>query len=253
MTNAGTRGTMSDEQKPEVKPKNLVQKLCEVMSAVERVEKRGRNEFHKYDYAREADIVEAIRGELASRNLFIFPSVETHTRTAEITDIMVAWCFVDGDSGEERVCRIPGSGQDKGDKGVYKALTGSEKYFLMKAFLIPTGDDPEADSKEDKKAAKETGRAAAQAVAQRKIAEAKGGIDQRRIVTVSKPEAFNGHYFAAEGKLDEERMREFLLDVNAAHLKRKSDGLPYWRIPAEYEKAFLELAAKLELEVKESA
>jgi hypothetical protein len=150
--------------------KNLVQKLCEVMAAVERVAKHGRNEFHKYDYAREADIVEAIRGELASRNLFIFPDVTAHARAGEITDIMVGWTFVDGDSGEERTCHIPGAGQDKGDKGVYKALTGSEKYFLMKAFLIPTGDDPEKESKDERKEVKQEQREAAKKVAEQKIA-----------------------------------------------------------------------------------
>ena len=34
----------------------LAKKLAEVMAAVERVPKRGRNDFHKYDYATEADI-----------------------------------------------------------------------------------------------------------------------------------------------------------------------------------------------------
>lgn len=249
----------------EAKPKNLVQKLCEVMLAVERVEKRGENRFHGYKYATEADLVELMRGELGHRNIFIFPNVveckrsahqvesKTGVRNTQLTEIAVDWTFVCGDTGEERTIRVHGVGEDSSDKGFYKAFTGSEKYMLMKAFLIPTGDDPEKETKDEAKVARQTGKEAAQAVAQRKIAEAKGGIDQRRIVIVSKPEAFNGHYFAAEGKLDEERMREFLLDVNAAHLKRKADGLPYWRIPAEYEKAFRELAAKLELEVKESA
>ena len=31
-------------------------------------------------------------------------------------------------------------------KGLYKAFTGSMKYFLMKNFLVATGDDPEQDS-----------------------------------------------------------------------------------------------------------
>src|SRR4029079_18402967 len=33
----------------------------------------------------------------------------------------------------------PGYGDDAGDKGVYKALTGAEKYLLMKTFLVSTG------------------------------------------------------------------------------------------------------------------
>ena len=46
-----------------------------------------------------------------------------------------------------------GSGDDPADKGLYSAYTGAVKYFLMKAFLIPTGDDPEADEGTDKRAA----------------------------------------------------------------------------------------------------
>lgn len=143
----------------------LVRKLCEVMASIDRVAKRGRNEFHKYDYATEADLVEAVRGELSKRQLFIFPSVTNHSRGGDVTDIMVCWTFVDGESGETRDCMMPGCGKDSGDKGVYKALTGSEKYLLMKAFLIPTGDDPE---KEDGGERKE-GIKAAQSVATEKL------------------------------------------------------------------------------------
>ena len=46
-----------------------------------------------------------------------------------------------------------GAGDDGADKGLYKAYTGAVKYFLMKTFLIPTGDDPEADTKADERAA----------------------------------------------------------------------------------------------------
>jgi hypothetical protein len=150
-----------------VKPRGLVSKLCEIMAEIKWVEKRGRNEFHKYAYATEADLVEAVRGKMAARGIFLFPDCIDHKRTGELTDIMVQWTFVDGTTGESRTCAVPGCGQDKGDKGVYKALTGSEKYLLMKAFLIPTGDDPEGDEKVDK----ELGKKAAKAVADRKIAE----------------------------------------------------------------------------------
>ena len=134
------------------KTKNLVTKLCEVVAATERVPKNGWNDFHKYKFAMESDIVESIRGELSKRNVFIFPSITHHNRVTKegekggyLTDINVLWTFVDGDSGEERVISVPGCGEDKGDKGLYKAFTGSEKYMLTKSFLIPTGDDPEND------------------------------------------------------------------------------------------------------------
>lgn len=156
---------MSDETV--IPSKSLVKKLCEVMASIGWIAKSGENTFHHYKYATEADLVSSLRGELSKRNLFIFPDVQSHTRTpitrqtnagqreTALTDIMVCWTFVDGDSGEKWHCNVPGCGEDSGDKGVYKALTGSEKYLLMKAFLIPTGDDPEAvsDALEKKSAA----------------------------------------------------------------------------------------------------
>lgn len=137
--------------------KGLVVKLCEVMAAVERVPKRGRNSFHGYDYVTEADLADALRKELSSRSIFIFPNVvscirsplEVETkhgvRKTQLTEVVVEWLFVDGESGQERKVQVHGVGEDNVDKGFYKAFTGSEKYMLMKSFLVPTGDDPEAD------------------------------------------------------------------------------------------------------------
>jgi len=43
-----------------------------------------------------------------------------------------------------------GQGADKGDKGVYKAITGAKKYFIANLFLIPTDDDPEGNDDYEK-------------------------------------------------------------------------------------------------------
>lgn len=169
----------TETKPPEPKPKSLVSKLAEVMAAVSYLQKTGTNSKQNYKYAREADVVAAIRPELAKRNIFIFPNVIDVKRTkierldfdkslkfSWATDVLVEWTFVDGDSGEERKCIIPGCSESPGDKGVYVCMTGSEKYLLMKSFLLPTGDDPESDDNEEK-GSKE----AAQAVAKRKIKE----------------------------------------------------------------------------------
>jgi hypothetical protein len=57
---------------------------------------------------------------------------------------------LDGDTGEAWECKWLGCGQDAGDKGIYKALTGGYKYFLLQLFMIPTGDDPEKDTRKPK-------------------------------------------------------------------------------------------------------
>jgi hypothetical protein len=137
-----------DTEKP-----TLSEKLRQVMEAVTRVEKRGENTFHRYKYATESDLVEAVRGELTSRGIRTKFNVTSHQRVPKsaekgfITDIMVTWSFVDVSTGDCESSDVPGCGEDSGDKGLYKALTGSEKYWLMKTFLIPTGDDPEKDEK----------------------------------------------------------------------------------------------------------
>lgn len=123
--------------------KSLVTKLAEVMALVHRVPKRGRNDFHKYDYATEADIVEAVRGGLAERGVLLVPSVQQVTKEGDIVRLLTRYTFTDGTSALP--FDIPSEGQDKGDKAVYKALTGGTKYALLKFFLIPTGDDPERD------------------------------------------------------------------------------------------------------------
>ena len=168
------------------KAKNLVQKLCQVMAKVKYIQKLGRNEAQSYRYATEADVADALRGELAERNIFIFPSMVKNERvklermnykgevkTSFATDLEMDWTFVDGDSGERMTCRIPGCSESPGDKGVYVAMTGSEKYLLMKSFLIPTGDDPENDANEPA-GSRET----AQAVGKAKVAKLKEKMGQ---------------------------------------------------------------------------
>lgn len=142
---------MSDENG--TKPTGLHGKLAEVMAEVGRVPKRGRNEFHKYDYATEADIVDAVRGALSSRSVSLVPSVRQVIRDGTLTTALMAFQFTDGETGETATYEWAGTGDDKGDKGLYKAMTGALKYFLLKTFLLPTGDDPEADTETDKRAA----------------------------------------------------------------------------------------------------
>jgi len=136
----------------ETKPSlNLIQKLAKVMGSVKHVAKRGRNEFHKYDYSTEADIVDAVRHGLATEGVMIFPSAEeltwrevsTKSGTASVATLRVKFTITDGI--DDREVWIYGEGQDSGDKATYKAMTGAVKYYILKQFLIPTGDDPERD------------------------------------------------------------------------------------------------------------
>jgi len=132
--------------------KNILKKLHKVMSEIKAIGKTGRNKFHNYDYATEADVMQAIRDKLIKNKLLIIPEagecfIHTHGDTF-LTDIAMGHTIYDVESGESIKTTWRGQGTDKGDKGLYKAFTGGHKYFLMKTFFLPTDADPENDSRE---------------------------------------------------------------------------------------------------------
>ena len=140
--------------------RKLVSKLAEVLKRVKYIQKAGFNDFHRYKYATEADVNEHVREVLAELNVVMIPNVVSHSvrehinakgKTEYIVTVGVDFTFHDGETGETITFRTYGEGQDAGDKGTYKAITGAQKYALMKAFMIPTGDDPESDSSVDRR------------------------------------------------------------------------------------------------------
>lgn len=131
--------------------KSIYSKISKVMSQVNRVPKNGFNKFHKYAYATESDLTESIRPILIEARLAFFSTVLEQTREGEFTKVKMEFTLADLDTGETLKSTYWGEGQDKGDKGLYKAYTGATKYFLMKTFLIPTGDDPEGDTTVDER------------------------------------------------------------------------------------------------------
>src|SRR5690625_2271747 len=140
--------------------KSLVQKLANVMREVKYIEKKGFNKFNNYKYATESDVSEKVREVLSEQNVIMLPDVIEHSTrehknrkgyTEYIATVKVKITFIDGDTDEKLSIHSIGEGQDAGDKAVYKAITGATKYALMKAFMIPTGDDPEADNGVDER------------------------------------------------------------------------------------------------------
>jgi hypothetical protein len=133
--------------------KNITQKLVKILGAVARVKKNGFNAHQKYQYATEADIMDAVKEALIENSVFITESSRVldikdlvkDGKTSFITTVETTHTFIDADSGESLSVTSVGQGHDSLDKGVYKAITGANKYFLVKNFLISTGDDPEND------------------------------------------------------------------------------------------------------------
>jgi hypothetical protein len=145
-------GEQVDAAPPPRVAKKLAGKLAEVMGVVQWVKKRGKHALG-YSYATEADILDAVRQALADRSVIITPILKGHKREQHVTTqnkqtslwtVDLNMEIEDGESGEIKLRPWVGIGEDPGDKGIYKALTGGVKYFILKQFLISTGDDPEA-------------------------------------------------------------------------------------------------------------
>jgi hypothetical protein len=138
---------------------SIFKKISIVLEGVKRVEKNGMNTFHNYAYATEGDIVDGIRPILAEAGLALWTSIQYQERTIKevysrgksaghktFTKVLVKFIIGDSDTGQTLEAEYWGEGEDESDKGLYKAYTGAQKYFLSKTFLISSGDtDPEAD------------------------------------------------------------------------------------------------------------
>jgi len=140
--------------------KNILTKLSKIQKEIEVMPKEGFNDFNKYNYLMEAQVTTKIK-ELFDKHglLFHYQSEITDTKdyqglkgdTQFLTTVKITYAFIDIETSEKLEGIACGQGADKGDKGVYKAITGAIKYIYMKTFNIPTGDDAEKDSPELKK------------------------------------------------------------------------------------------------------
>ena len=138
-------------------PATITKAIYEVMQAVGYVQKKGENTFHKYRYAGEKDLLEALRPAMLEAGLLLIPSGVEHRPVDQYgnTQVGVAYTLAhkDGDVWPDKLVMY-GCGNDRsskgtvGDKGTYKALTGANKYLLFKLFQIETGDDPEKHTAE---------------------------------------------------------------------------------------------------------
>lgn len=140
-------------------PATLAQRLINVAAKVARVPKRGWNDFGKYHYATESDVTDAIREALIENSVLLEQSIDDVTsmdgKKSAIVITKHTFTFRCAVTGQTQASVWFGAGSDSGDKALYKAYTGAMKTFLLKRFLIPTGDDPE-DEKPEKPARQTT-------------------------------------------------------------------------------------------------
>jgi len=98
-----------------------------------------------YSYPSDREILEATT--LESESTY---NGKTTVKTTFFTRVKTTYTFVNIDKPEERISMITFSeGIDPQDKGSGKAMTYADKYALMKAYKISTGDDPDQHGSEE--------------------------------------------------------------------------------------------------------
>lgn len=162
-----------DASKLEIKPKmvpfeklNIYQKLVAIQNELTFVAKNLSVGVGKSSYKAvgEADVLKAVKPLEAKYGVYSYPSsrriVESAVLENEATDynnnkvikksfferIETVYRFVNVDNPSEYIeITSYGDGIDTGDKSVGKACTYADKYALLKAYKIITGDDPDQD------------------------------------------------------------------------------------------------------------
>jgi hypothetical protein len=140
--------------------RKLLLKLSVILGEVGAIPKTGFNKFHGYHYHSEADINSTFQKLFHVHKIMFSASMvssemrETTTNkgnTEYIYKANMRFTFFDAETGESLTGCMSGEGQDNGDKALYKSISGTQKYILMKTFMITDHNDPEGDEGVDER------------------------------------------------------------------------------------------------------
>lgn len=142
----------------------LYAKIAAVMAEMSGISKDGVNRHFDYKFVTADAVADKVRQLLSARGVAFFaaivgremlPMQRTYTdkKTGEVlTAYSNRWVvdfeftFADSDTGEYEVRKWSAEADAADDKGINKCATAAEKYFLLKTFIVSTGDEPDADA-----------------------------------------------------------------------------------------------------------
>jgi len=133
------------------KRQTLRRKLFLARKAAAPVTKKGESSDGSYYFARFEDVLAEASKQLEKKGVLILPQVVEEKLSFSssgfaIATVVMEFEVIDTQGDEALTRRWSGTGYDSpGDKALFKAQTGCEKYFLAKLLGIPFGTDPEAD------------------------------------------------------------------------------------------------------------
>ena len=152
------------------KTKNIYQRMAAITDELQTVAKNlkvstGKN--NSYKAVSERDIIDAVKPLEAKHGVYSYPVnreiLESHMlesetnyngniskKTTFFTRIKTVYRFVNVDEPADYIETTTfAEGIDTQDKGSGKAMTYGDKYALMKAYKISTGDDPDQNASND--------------------------------------------------------------------------------------------------------
>jgi len=139
---------------------NLHEKLLEIRKSCAYLKRD--NDGYQFSYVSSSQTLGTLRGKMDELGVLLIPSVTSfevrdHTTSKGgheyFTIISMIFMWVDAENPEDKIpCLWTGQGLDSGEKGVGKALTYAEKYFMLKFFNIATDkDDPDSFQRKNEK------------------------------------------------------------------------------------------------------
>ncbi len=164
---AETKQTAPKQSAPKTAPLNIFQRMLAATSEINRVAKNLKVDISKsqsYKAVAESDVLEAVKPIEEKYGIYSYPvsrtviKDEAYTTTSEYDGrksekttffmrLATVYRFVNVDNPDEYIdITTYGDGVDTQDKAPGKAMTYADKYALLKAYKIQTGDDPDANA-----------------------------------------------------------------------------------------------------------
>ena len=126
-------------------PSSLLKALSEIRKSVGILRKDQRNEAYKFNYVSSTQVLLSVREKMNELGLLLIPRID---RTATeicgkqiLTQLWMTFTWYLIDPQESFTIPWYSQGMDTGERGIGKALTYAEKYFILKQFNIPTDEE----------------------------------------------------------------------------------------------------------------
>ena len=162
---AEPKATAPKQTTPQTASLNIFQRMLAATSEINRVAKNLKVDISKsqsYKAVAESDVLEAVKPIEEKYDIYSYPvsrtviKDEAYTTTSEYDGrksekttffmrLATVYRFVNIDNPDDYIdITTYGDGVDTQDKAPGKAMTYADKYALLKAYKIQTGDDPDA-------------------------------------------------------------------------------------------------------------